>query len=187
MIKKSGKGVERTEIKHDLSSFGMVMLVIIPFYVIIQYGYINYIQNKAENLITLVVTSSDSPEYIREGTADGGSHERYVLKAQEFNCHFWIVSESMEIVTNNKKTKELLESIQRDDKLTLVISEEEENQLGSLYFNARLFGLSKNDAILFSPGQLKTLQKDNMNSTLVVATILEFAFFIGLIWKRNQN
>jgi hypothetical protein len=171
--------------KNNLQLFGTAMLIIIPLCVIIKYIHTVYIHQKAETLAILTVTSSDSPKYEQEVTESGSRHERYVLKAQEFNCHFWITGEPLEIVKNNRKTKELLESIQRHDKLTLVISKKDEDQLGSLYFEARLFGLSKHDDILFSPGQLKILQKDNMNSILVAATILEFIIFLSLMWRRK--
>jgi hypothetical protein len=173
--------------KNNLSLLGTAMLIVIPLCVIIKYSHTIYVQQKAETLRTLIVTSSDSPEYVREMTEGGGVHERYVLKAQEFNCHFWILGEAFEIVKNNGKTNELLESIQRGDKLTLAISEKDEDQLGRLYFDARLFGLSKNDHILFSPEQLEVIQKDNLNSTLVVATILEIIVFISLMWRRIKR
>ena len=173
------------ETKSNLPLLGTAMLIIIPLCVIIKYIHDIHIQQKAETLATLTVTSSDSPKYEHEVSESGSRHERYVLKAQEFNCHFWITGEPLEIVNNNRQTKELLESIQRQDKLTLVISKKDEDQLGSLYFDARLFGISKHDDILFSPEQLKILQKDNMNSILVVAAILELVIFLSLMWKRK--
>jgi hypothetical protein len=180
------RGQEETddETKINLPLLGTVMLILIPLCVIIKYIHTTHIQQKAEILTTLTVTSSDSPKYEHEVSESGSRHERYVLKAQELNCHFWITGEPLDIVKNNRKTKELLESIQRHDKLTLVISKKDENQLGSLYFKARLFGLSKHDDILFSPEQLKILQKDYMNTTFVVATILEIIIFLGLMWRR---
>jgi len=184
MREKEREGTD-DEKKNNLALLGTAMLIIIPVCVIIKYIHTIYIQQKAETLATLTVTSSDSPKYEQEVTESGSRQERYVLKGQEFNCHFWITGEPLEIVKNNRKTKELLESIQRNDKLTLVISKKDEDQLGSLYFDARLFGLSKHDDILFSPGQLKILQKDNMNSILIVATILELVIFLSLIWKRK--
>jgi len=183
---KEQEGTEG-ETNDNLSLLWTAILIIIPLCVIIKYINTNYIQQKAENLITLTVTSSDSQKYEQEVAESGSRQERYVLKAQEFNCHFWITREPLAIIKGNRKTKELLESIQRDDKLTLVISEKDENQLGSLYFKARLFGLSKNDDILFSPEQLKIFQKDNMNSTLIGATIFEISVFLGLIWRRIKR
>jgi hypothetical protein len=170
--------------RKDYVSFCWTMLIVIPPFVMMQYGYMSYIHHKGQNLITLTVTSSDSPEVLQESSENGGSHTTYLLKAQDFNCHFWIVGEPLKIITGSRKAMELLETIQRGDSLTLVISEEDENQLGSLYYNARLFGLAKHDDILFSPGQLSVLQKDYMRSTLKVAAIFEFVALLGLIWSR---
>jgi hypothetical protein len=99
------------EAKDSLSLLGTAMLIIIPLCVIIKYIDTTYIQQKAESLITLTVTSSDSPKYEQDVAESGSRTERYVIKAQEFNCHFWITREPLEIVKNNRKTNELFESI----------------------------------------------------------------------------
>ncbi len=168
----------------DLTRLCIFALLLIPVFVFLDYRSVRMVQRKAKNLITLQVTASDSPSYISETNESGSHYDRYDLKAREFNCHFLITGEPLEIVKDNTQAKEWLESIGRGDSLTLMISAEEEHQLSSLYFKARLFGLTKDNLVLFSPKQLRTLDEDSMNSTLVIAAILEVMIFLALVWRR---
>jgi len=164
---------------------GIFLLICTTFYIAIE--YFRYRDNiyDSDDLITLTVTASDAPRFVQSKQKTG-----YELKAQEFNCHFWIEGLGLEIVRNNTNLQKRVETIGRGDKLQLTILESDNKNINSLYYKAHLVGLLIGDKLIYSNKYVQLYGKKELESSLLVAgtiwVIIFFSLIISLVTKTEQ-
>ena len=164
---------------------GIILLTFTTIYIAIVYFRFHDNNYDGDDLMTLNVTASDTPRFIQSKQKTG-----YRLKAQEFNCNFWIEGLELDIVRNYANLQKRVETIGRGDKLQLTILESERENINSLYYKGHLVGLRIEDKLIYSNKDVQLYSKKELaNSLLVAGTIWGVIFFgliISLVMKTEQ-
>jgi hypothetical protein len=112
------------------------------------------------------------------------------MKAQQFNCRFWIEGIGLDILRDDKDLRGRVEAIKRGDNLQLTILASEEKNINSLYYKGLLFGLAIGDKVIFSAKDIQSLGDKGREKRLWIACTIWVAIFfglvIGLLTKRGQ-
>lgn len=155
---------------------GVFLLICTTIFIAIEYFRFQDNIYHSDDLVTLNVTASDIPKFIQTKQNTG-----YRMKAQEFNCHFWIEGLGLEIVRTNTQLQKQVETIERGDKLQFTILERENKYINSLYFKARLVGLRIEDKLIYSNKDVQFHGRKGLENSLLVAGIIWGIIFLGLI------
>jgi hypothetical protein len=90
------------------SQFLMVLLFFASLLLAAYYFDLGRDHDDSEELVTLAVIASDTPEHIPYSKHN---KRRYSLKAQEFNCYFRIIDGAYDLIRSDDKLRERLETI----------------------------------------------------------------------------
>ncbi len=172
------------DIRKGLPKLGVTILIVIVLYQVYRhYELINARYNN-EKIKELNVISSDKPKYTPWSKHVTG---RYSIKAKEFNCHFWIINEELNLIENNDIKRHKIESIERGDSLKLNFYESDEKYFNGLYSEVELIGLSINNEIVYTVDDIKIYNKENQRRGLITASAFCLMIIVGLIWNKIKK
>ncbi len=171
---------ESKNLKKNLSGACVILFLLVLIYTL---GVCFDLGNeyRGEKVVTLDIRATDTPEYIKYSKH---KEERYLFKAQEFNCHFKIITSGLEIVKNDNSFKEQVESIRRGDNLKIDIYALDEKNISSLYYEAPVLGLIVNEKIVFSPKQIESADSHSRDRIIQIALIVEIGILISFFVVR---
>jgi len=155
---------------------GVFILVLTTIFIAADYFYLGSGHYRGESFVTLEVTASDTPEYIQSKSKTG-----YRMKAQQFNCRFWIEGIGLDILRDDKDLRGRVEAIRRGDNLQLTILASEEININSLYYKGLLFGLAIGDKVIFSAKDIQSLSDKGREKRLWIACTIWVTIFFGLV------
>jgi hypothetical protein len=160
------------------TQFLLVVLAIASLFVAYFYFDLGKDHNDNDDVVTLTVKASDTPEHIPNRK---NVKRQYLLKAQEFNCHFMITDGAYDLIRDNSKLIERLETIKRGDDLKIVIYKSEEKDINNLYFKGTLAGLSTMDKSIFTPEEARQVDKINRKHNIWTASIIWTVILLVLV------
>jgi hypothetical protein len=155
---------------------GIILLMFTTIFVAIEYFRFRENSYDSYDLVTIDVAATDIPSFIQTKQKTG-----YRLKAQEFNCHFWIDGVGLEIVRNNTHLQKRVQTVRRGDKLKLTILESDKENINSLYYEAHLFGLQIEDKLIYSHEDVQLYSRKEWANILVVTGTICGIIFFGLL------